>query len=47
MCIRDRDAVFVHVRRFVGAAKSRAGALAMAMKMLAQAPAVAESPAEA
>lgn len=43
------DAVFVHVRRFVGAAKSRAGALAMAMKMLAQAPAaaVAESPAEA
>jgi len=28
------DAVFVHVRRFVGAAKSRAGAIAMARKAL-------------
>lgn len=31
------DAVFVHVRRFVGAAKSREGAIAMARKVLAQA----------
>jgi len=31
------DAVFVHVRRFVGAAKSREGAVAMARKVLAQA----------
>ena len=29
------DAVFVHVRRFVGAARSREGALAMALKALA------------
>ena len=29
------DAVFVHVRRFVGAAKSRAGAVAMAQKAIA------------
>lgn len=29
------DAVFVHLRRFVGAAKSRAGALALAQKALA------------
>ena len=32
------DAVFVHLRRFVGAARSRAGALAMAEKALAAAP---------
>jgi uncharacterized UPF0160 family protein len=31
------DAVFVHVRRFVGAAKSREGAIVMARKVLAQA----------
>jgi uncharacterized UPF0160 family protein len=31
------DAVFVHVRRFVGAAKSRAGAVAMAQKAVAAA----------
>jgi uncharacterized UPF0160 family protein len=29
------DAVFVHVRRFVGGAKSRDGAIAMASKALA------------
>jgi uncharacterized UPF0160 family protein len=34
------DAVFVHVRRFVGAARSREGALAMAHKALAAAPAL-------
>jgi uncharacterized UPF0160 family protein len=33
------DAVFVHVRRFVGAAKSKAGALALAKLALAAAPA--------
>ena len=32
------DAVFVHVRRFVGAAQSRAGAMAMARKAVAAAP---------
>jgi len=31
------DAVFVHLRRFVGAAASRAGAVAMAQKALAAA----------
>jgi uncharacterized UPF0160 family protein len=31
------DAVFVHVRRFGGAAQSREGAIAMARKVLAQA----------
>jgi uncharacterized UPF0160 family protein len=31
------DAVFVHVRRFVGAAKSRAGAVELALKALAEA----------
>jgi uncharacterized UPF0160 family protein len=31
------DAVFVHVRRFVGAAKSRAGAVELACKALATA----------
>jgi len=33
------DAVFVHLRRFVGAARSREGAMAMARKALALAPA--------
>lgn len=32
------DAVFVHMRRFVGGAKSRAGAIALAQKALEQAP---------
>ena len=37
------DAVFVHLRRFVGAAKSRAGALALARKAVEAGPAEAEA----
>ena len=37
------DAVFVHVRRFVGAAKSRGGAVALARKALAGAEAVVQA----
>lgn len=39
------DAVFVHLRRFVGAARSRAGALAMAQKALVSQAPVQQAPA--